>query len=81
MAGRRRWPTRGVSESSGRVKRTGFLADDRARAGPWSTCAAGELLQRRGLTVAGLDKGCPIDAELRRFGVSFFAAVLANDVV
>ena len=60
--------------------RPGFLAEDRVRAGRWTTCGVGELLQRRGLHVERLDNGSPVDEQLRRLGTAFFAAVLANDV-
>jgi hypothetical protein len=57
-----------------------FSAEDRVRAARWSTCAVGELVRRRRLALVRLKNGCPVDAALRRFGTSFFAAVLADDV-
>ena len=57
-----------------------FTAQDRVRAARWSTCAVGELVRRRRLALVRLKNGCPVDTALRRFGTSFFAAVLADDV-
>jgi len=58
-----------------------FVAQDRAWAGQWSTCAVGELARRLRLELARLDSGGPADPKLGRLGTSFFAAVLANDVL
>jgi hypothetical protein len=57
-----------------------FTAQDRARAGRWSTCVVGEVARQRRLTLARLKNHCPVDSALARLGICFFAAVLANDV-